>query len=91
MAEIRPFHALRYDPSCVPLQDVVTQPYDKISPAMQSRYLALSPYNLVRVILGERKPDDSETAFADLSDEGIRADCMAGMIHCSSLSYRRRI
>src|SRR5438270_1097589 len=28
---------------------------------MQSRYLALSPYNLVRVVLGERKPGDSET------------------------------
>ena len=26
---------------------------------MQSRYLSLSPYNLVRVILGERKPSDS--------------------------------
>ena len=27
---------------------------------MQARYLALSPYNLVRVILGERFPDDSD-------------------------------
>jgi uncharacterized protein (DUF1015 family) len=26
---------------------------------MQARYLAASPYNLVRVILGERKPDDT--------------------------------
>jgi uncharacterized protein (DUF1015 family) len=38
----------------------VTQPYDKISPAMRSRYLALSPYNLVRVILGERTAADSD-------------------------------
>jgi uncharacterized protein (DUF1015 family) len=28
---------------------------------MQARYLAASPYNLVRIILGERKPDDTET------------------------------
>jgi len=28
---------------------------------MQSRYLASNPYNLVRVVLGERKPGDSET------------------------------
>src|SRR5262249_56941173 len=41
--------------------NLVTQPYDKISPAMQSRYLAASPHNLVRVILGERKPDDNES------------------------------
>src|SRR6266496_1030205 len=27
---------------------------------MQTRYLSLSPYNLVRVILGERKPSDSD-------------------------------
>jgi len=27
---------------------------------MQARYLSLSPYNLVRVILGERFPDDSD-------------------------------
>lgn len=28
---------------------------------MQARYLAASPYNLVRVILGERRPDDRES------------------------------
>jgi uncharacterized protein (DUF1015 family) len=28
---------------------------------MQSRYLSQNPYNLVRVVLGERQPDDSET------------------------------
>jgi len=28
---------------------------------MQSRYLSMNPYNLVRVVLGERKPGDSET------------------------------
>ncbi len=39
----------------------MTQPYDKISPAMRERYLALSPYNLVRVILGERTPSDSDS------------------------------
>jgi uncharacterized protein (DUF1015 family) len=43
------------------MQNLATQPYDKISPAMQARYLAASPHNLVRVILGERKPEDNET------------------------------
>jgi len=43
------------------LQNLVTQPYDKISPAMQRHYLEVSPYNLVRVILGERKPGDNES------------------------------
>lgn len=56
MAIIYPFRALRYNPARVELADVVTQPYDKISPEMQDRYYALSPYNLVRIILG--KADD---------------------------------
>jgi uncharacterized protein (DUF1015 family) len=43
------------------LADLVTQPYDKISPAMRTRYLSLSPYNLVRGILGESRPEDSAT------------------------------
>jgi uncharacterized protein (DUF1015 family) len=43
------------------LTSLVTQPYDKISPAMQNRYLSMNPYNLVRVVLGEHQPEDSET------------------------------
>jgi uncharacterized protein (DUF1015 family) len=59
LARIYPFHPLRYREKAGPLGNVVTQPYDKISPAMQARYLSASPHNLVRVILGERKPEDS--------------------------------
>jgi len=32
------------------MEDVVTQPYDKITPEMQQRYYEASPYNLVRII-----------------------------------------
>ncbi|AXC09498.1 hypothetical protein ACPOL_0111 [Acidisarcina polymorpha] len=52
MARIYPFRALRYNPSRVRIEDVVTQPYDKISPSMQQAYYQRSPYNLVRIILG---------------------------------------
>ncbi|MGC2546743.1 MAG: DUF1015 domain-containing protein, partial [Silvibacterium sp.] len=52
MARIYPFRALRYNPSIVRLDDVVTQPYDKITPAMQQAYYQRSPFNLVRIILG---------------------------------------
>ena len=58
MAEILPFHALRYD-ARYPIADLVTQPYDKITPAMQRRYYQANPYNLVRIILGEQLPDDN--------------------------------
>ena len=43
------------------MQQVVTQPYDKITPAMQERYYQASPFNLVRIILGKRLPGDGET------------------------------
>jgi uncharacterized protein (DUF1015 family) len=58
MAHIEPFRALRYDPSRVSIPQVVTQPYDKISPEMQDGYYAASPHNLVRVILGKEHAGD---------------------------------
>ena len=60
MADILPFRALRYDLSKVKAGDVMTQPYDKITPAMQDQYYAASPYNLVRIILGKPQPTDSD-------------------------------
>ena len=60
MANIYPFRAWRYNPSIVRLEDVVTQPYDKISPAMQQAYYQRSPYNLVRIILGLPELFDAE-------------------------------
>lgn len=59
MADIRPFPALRYNLRRVTAAEVVTQPYDKITPAMQEHYYAASPYNLVRIILGRREPSDN--------------------------------
>ncbi len=60
MAKIFPFQPYRYSPAAGPLSSLVTQPYDKISPEMQARYLALSPFNLVRIILGERFSSDGD-------------------------------
>ena len=59
MADIRPFPALRYNLERVAASQVVTQPYDKITPAMQEQYYAASPYNLVRIILGRREAADN--------------------------------
>jgi uncharacterized protein (DUF1015 family) len=60
MAHIYPFRAWHYNPATVRLDDVVTQPYDKISPAMQQAYYQSSPYNLVRIILGLPELFDAE-------------------------------
>jgi hypothetical protein len=62
MARIFPFQPYRYSSTAGPLDALVTQPYDKITPEMRARYLSLSPYNLVRVILGERFAADTAAA-----------------------------
>jgi uncharacterized protein (DUF1015 family) len=61
MAQILPFHALRYNTAGHPLADLLTQPYDKITPAMQKAYYERDPYNLVRFELGMAGAADSET------------------------------
>jgi len=75
MARVYPFRALRYNPSLVKLEDVVTQPYDKITPAMQQAYYQRSPYNLVRIILGLPELFDSRQdgeADADIYTRAAR-------------------
>jgi len=80
MAYIAPFRALRYDPARVDLPQVVTQPYDKITPEMQNRYYSASPHNLVRIILGKPQPTDhleeniytrAAASFQDWRRQGI--------------------
>ncbi len=54
----------------------MTQPYDKISPAMQDRYYAASPYNLVRIILG--KAQEPATTSRTMSTRAPRPGCGSG-------------
>jgi len=61
MAKIYPFRSLQYDRDKIPIEKVVTQPYDKISKEMQERYYALHPNNIVRLVFGKTHPNDSTT------------------------------
>jgi uncharacterized protein (DUF1015 family) len=96
MADIRPFRALRYNQKKVTAAQVVTQPYDKITPGMQERYYAASPFNLVRIILGRSQPGDNTTdnvyrRAAALSrqwrDEGILQQDSAPSIYPYSQTF----
>ncbi|HVP48101.1 MAG TPA: DUF1015 domain-containing protein [Bryobacteraceae bacterium] len=80
MARIFPFQPYRYSPRAGRLSDLVTQPYDKISPEMRARYLARSPHNLVRIILGERLPGDDSKTNVYTRAAGYLSDWMAGGI-----------
>jgi uncharacterized protein (DUF1015 family) len=78
MAEIFPFRAYRYNPALVEPAKVLTQPYDKITPAMAEKYAAASPYNLIPIEKGKSRPEDTQgdnvyTRAAQKLDEWIRA------------------
>src|SRR2546425_1896498 len=59
MAEIFPFAAYRYNPARAQFGRVLTQPYDKITPAMQEKYATADPHNLVTIEKGRRFPEDT--------------------------------
>src|SRR5437879_96352 len=59
MAQVYPFRAFRYNPKQAPFERVLTQPYDKISPAMQEKYYAADPHNLISIEKGRSLPNDS--------------------------------
>jgi len=82
LARIFAFQPHRYSAKAGSLENLVTQPYDKISPQMQARYLSLSPYNLVRLILGERfsidtSADNVYTRSAALLADWIKTGILA--------------
>jgi len=82
LATIKPFQPYRYSAKAGDPARLLTQPYDKINPEMQARYLAGSPYNLVRIILGERRPTDNEsdnvyTRAAQYLNDWIREGILA--------------
>ncbi|MGQ9734570.1 MAG: DUF1015 domain-containing protein [Candidatus Bipolaricaulia bacterium] len=75
MAEIFPFRGIRYNPEKVDLSEVVTQPYDKITPEMQEGYYLRSPYNFVRIDLnrspGEQRYTEAKETLERWLAEGI--------------------
>lgn len=68
MADFQPFQALtcnldrlRHQPARgAGLADVLTEPYDKITPDMQAAYYARHDHNIVRIILGREEAGDTD-------------------------------
>jgi uncharacterized protein (DUF1015 family) len=80
MAQVHPFRALRYNAERVAFDRVLTQPYDKISPAQQEKYYAADPHNLIAVekgrVYGTDGPESNvyiraRTALQSWIDQGI--------------------
>lgn len=66
MAFLYPFRGFRYNKAVVgDYNRVVTQPYDKTTPAMQEEYYRRSPYNVVRITLSLEKRGNPSTDYAE--------------------------
>src|ERR1700756_3241599 len=81
MAQVFPFRAYRFNPEFAPLDRVLTQPYDKITPERQAEYYAMHPHNLIAVekgrIFAQDGPHDSVyTRAATKGEEWIRASVL---------------
>jgi len=59
MAQVHPFRAYRYNPARASYNRVLTQPYDKITPAMQEQYYAADPNNLITIEKGKSYESDT--------------------------------
>ena len=62
MADVRPFRGVTYDPARVELGQVLSTPYDVISPTQQAGYLGRDPHNAVRVVLN---PAEGEQCYEE--------------------------
>ncbi len=75
MAELTPFHGLRYNLEKVELSDVLAPPYDVIKGAMRDELVARSEYNVVEVELpvgdGDEKYDHAAQILDAWREEGI--------------------
>lgn len=70
MVDIRPFRGYRYDKEKVDIRNVVSPPYDVISPEFREELYRRSDCNIVRIILGkdEGGDNDSENKYTRASD-----------------------
>ena len=92
MAEIFPFRAYRYNAALVEPAKVLTQPYDKITPAMAEKYAAASPYNLIPIEKGKSLPSDTPadnvyTRAAKTLEDWIRANVIVQDASTSLYAY----
>jgi uncharacterized protein (DUF1015 family) len=89
MADVQPLRGIRYSTKIVgDLSQVITPPFDVISDEAQARYYTRSPYNVIRLELGQEYQGDTTlnnrytraaAAFAEWRTDGVlRQDATPG-------------
>jgi uncharacterized protein (DUF1015 family) len=73
LADVRPFHAVTYDPDRVELSRVLCPPYDIINPTQQAVYYERDPHNFVRIALNRKAGAQRYTDAARCLQEWLAA------------------
>ena len=68
VTELRPFRALRYDPTRIELGRVLVPPYDVVNPDEREFFYDRDPYNAIRLELTRRVEDEAETDYRHVAD-----------------------
>ena len=73
MADIRPFHGIRYTKKAGEIQQLVCPPYDIISETERQAFLAENPYNMIRLELpiGDRPYREAGETLAEWIQNGL--------------------
>jgi len=89
LVDIRPFKAVRYSRKAGNLDNLITQPYDKIDAEMQKEYYQKSPYNCCRLILPmeENKYQAARQRVEQWLKEGIIAKDKAPAVFISRQQF----
>ena len=68
MTTVRPFRALRYDPSRVELADVLAPPYDVVAADDRGTLYDRNPHNAIRLELTREVADEKTTDYAEIRE-----------------------
>ena len=90
MVDIRPFRAIRYTKKAGDPQNLITQPYDKIVPALQREYYENSTYNYCRLILPveNNKYETAQQRIQKWLNEGILSKDKEAAIFVSKQTFK---
>jgi uncharacterized protein (DUF1015 family) len=91
MADVRAFRGVCYNSAKIErLADVITPPYDVISPDQKKQFLERSPYNIVRLILpdGENPYSQSAQLQKQWTEEKILSSDPDPGIYCYHQTFR---
>jgi uncharacterized protein (DUF1015 family) len=79
MTVVRPFRAVRYDPTRVELSKVIVPPYDVIAADERGGFFDRDPHNAIRFELTRDVRDEAGTDYAEIACT-LRAWCESGVL-----------